>query len=333
MNHINAMLHHVMSEQKPEVSKCAANFTVGLARAMTYYEHGRLWQNFFTLLGCNVKVSPETNQRILDKGVAHCSNETCLPVKVMSGHVLELADKCDAVFVPRYMSTARHELCCPKLCGLPDMIRLNLRDKVEIMEITVDADKGDGKTRETLAKVAKRLCVTQEVAQDAFDRAVKNKLNADVKVRLSADMEVGTLTEERTVAVLGHPYMIYDRFLSMNLIGKLRAADLNVVTPDAFQHSARIENAYPFFDEKNFYGIGSDNLGCAYACAKRAEVAGIIYLTPFSCGIDSLVTEFISRHLKGVREVPLMVLTVDEHTGEAGFDTRLEAFLDMLSYR
>lgn len=330
---MNGMIHYLLKEQKQGADKCADNFTVGLARAMTYYEHGRLWQNFFTMLGCPVQVSPETNRRILDRGVAQCSNETCLPVKVMAGHVLELADKCDAVFIPRYMSTARHELCCPKLCGLPDMIRLNLRNKVEIMEVTVDADKGDEKTRETLADVAERVGATQKAVRDAFDRAVKNKLNADVKLRLAADMEVGTLTDRKTVAVLGHPYMIYDRFLSMNLIGKLRAAGVNVVTPDVFDHDTRNENAYPYFAQKNFYGIGSDNLGCAYACAKRPEVAGIIYLTPFACGIDSLVTEFISRHLKTGREVPFMVLTVDEHTGEAGFDTRIEAFMDMLSSR
>ena len=29
-------------------------------------------------------------------------------------------------------------------------------------------------------------------------------------------------------------------------------------------------------------------------------------------------------------EIPYMKLTIDEHTGEAGFDTRLEAFIDML---
>jgi len=328
---LDGMIHYVLMEQKPEVSRRAPNITVGLARAMTYYEHGRLWQNFFTQLGCAVCVSPETNKRILENGVAQCSNETCLPVKVMAGHVLELAGKCDTVFIPRYMSTARHELCCPKLCGLPDMIRLNLRNKVDITEVIVDADKGQEKTRKTLAQLAEKIGVSTKSAIEAYEKAVKNKLNADVKARLAADMEIGTLTDKKTVAVLGHPYMIYDRFLSMNLIGKLKAADINVVTPDVFSHHKRIENAYPYFSERNFYAIGSDNLGCAYACAKRPEVAGIIYLTPFACGIDSLVTEFISRHLKAGREVPLMVLSVDEHTGEAGFDTRIEAFLDMLA--
>lgn len=329
----NAVLRYLLKEKKADDEQPKVRRTIGIPRAMTYYEHGRLWQNFFTLLGCSVQLSPETNRRILDNGVALCSNETCLPVKVMAGHVYELADKCDVVFIPRYKSTERHEMCCPKLCGLPDMMKLNLRGKADIMEITIDVDKNDKKTDDTLGAVAERIGVSHNVAKEAFMTAVRNKLNADAKQRLAAEMEIGSLSDKKTVAVLGHPYMIYDPFLSMNLIGKLKTKGLNVVTPDTFDHETRNQNAYPYFAKRNFYAIGSDNLGCAFACARRPEVAGMIYLTPFACGVDSLTTEFISRHLKQERDVPFMVLTVDEHTGEAGFDTRLEAFLDMLEGR
>lgn len=329
---MNNIIHYMLKETPAERQPVNNKITVGLPRAMTYYEHGRLWKNFFTLLGCGVAISPETNKRILDMGVNHCSNETCLPVKVMAGHVLELADKCDVVFIPRYMSTAHHELCCPKLCGLPDMIKLNLKNKVDIMEITVDFDKGLEKSKNTLSEVAQRLSIDEETVGSAFKKAVENKINADVISRLMPDMEIGTLGTKKTIAVLGHPYMIYDRFLSMDLINKLKEANFNVVTPDVLDHKTRIGNAYPFEGaERNFYAIGSDNLGCAFTCVKRPEVEGIVYLTPFACGIDSLVIEFIERHLKKTQKVPLLKLTVDEHTGEAGFDTRIEAFLDMLA--
>ena len=41
------------------------------------------------------------------------------------------------------------------------------------------------------------------------------------------------------------------------------------------------------------------------------------------------MVERISRKVKEFKK-PLLNLTVDEHTGEAGFITRLEAFVDML---
>ena len=55
----------------------------------------------------------------------------------------------------------------------------------------------------------------------------------------------------------------------------------------------------------------------------------MITLTAFGCGPDSLMLERITRKAKEYA-MPLLNLTIDEHTGEAGFVTRLEAFVDML---
>ena len=59
------------------------------------------------------------------------------------------------------------------------------------------------------------------------------------------------------------------------------------------------------------------------------KIDGIITLTAFGCGPDSLMLEDIRRKAKNFNK-PLLNLTIDEHTGEAGFITRLEAFCDML---
>jgi predicted nucleotide-binding protein (sugar kinase/HSP70/actin superfamily) len=87
-------------------------------------------------------------------------------------------------------------------------------------------------------------------------------------------------------------------------------------------------NAEPFVD-KFFFNTGLENLGAAFTYMNLSGISGVIYLSPFACGVDSLTLEFIERKLfkKGI---PFLKLTVDEHTGEAGFDTRLEAFLDMI---
>lgn len=336
MNYLRWIPHYALKAEKEKTGMKTADsrpagITVGIPRALTYYEHGRLWRNFFTLLGCSVRVSPETNRRILDNGVKVCSSETCLPVKVMAGHVMELAQSCDTVFIPRYISTGIHAKCCPKLCGLPDMVRMNLKGMADITEIAVDADNGFIKSGLTLHGVSGKIGLPFEKVKPVFDRAVKNELTAGVRARLRADMEVGSLTGEKSIALLGHPYMLYDDFLSMNLEGKLKAAGYGVITPDSIDHCEKIRNARPFDGRRNFYDIGSDILGCAYICGKMKNVAGIIYLTPFACGVDSLTTEFILRDMRD--KIPTMVMTVDEHTGEAGFDTRLEAFLDMISRR
>lgn len=61
-------------------------------------------------------------------------------------------------------------------------------------------------------------------------------------------------------------------------------------------------------------------------------VDGVINIVAFACGPDSLVSELMMREAKE-RGFPFMQLVVDEHTAEAGFITRVEAFVDLVSKR
>jgi predicted nucleotide-binding protein (sugar kinase/HSP70/actin superfamily) len=60
---------------------------------------------------------------------------------------------------------------------------------------------------------------------------------------------------------------------------------------------------------------------------KKPEIDGIIYVACFACGPDSFIGEIIERKIENK---PYMLLVIDEHTGEGGLNTRLEAFCDML---
>ncbi|MCL5072843.1 MAG: acyl-CoA dehydratase activase-related protein, partial [Actinobacteria bacterium] len=83
--------------------------TIGLPKGLFYYQHNVLWESFFKNIGCNVVVSEDTNMEIMDYGIKHCSNETCLPVKVFHGHAYSLKDKADYIFIPRYTSLDKNE--------------------------------------------------------------------------------------------------------------------------------------------------------------------------------------------------------------------------------
>jgi predicted nucleotide-binding protein (sugar kinase/HSP70/actin superfamily) len=123
--------------------------------------------------------------------------------------------------------------------------------------------------------------------------------------------------------------MIYDSYLSMTLIDKLIRKSITVYTPKDIDHETKRRNAYPF-QGKVFWDVGFELLGSAFTFAEDRNIKGLIYLTPFACGVDAFILEFIERRIKSHYNIPLLKLTIDEHTGEAGFDTRLEAFLDMV---
>ena len=69
--------------------------------------------------------------------------------------------------------------------------------------------------------------------------------------------------------------------------------------------------------------------GAAGYFLRTPDIEGVMTITAFGCGPDSLMIEDIKRKSKNFNK-PLLNLTIDEHTGEAGFVTRLEAFCDML---
>lgn len=320
---VNAVIHEKVNYKSKTIP------TIGLPKGLFYFEHSVLWESFFKYLGCNVIVSGDTNKEILDYGVKHCSNETCLPIKVFHGHVYSLKDKADYIFIPRYTSLDKNEYTCPKFCGLPDMALINLKKQINILEVKIHVDMYPQQTVESLRTIAETLSINHADVMDA----IKEAYNAFIESREQAikltQISMDKSSNKTSIAILGHPYMIYDSYLNMMLVDKLSKRNINVYTPRSIDYETKRKNAYPF-QGKIFWDIGFELLGSAFTFAEKNDIKGIIYLTPFACGVDAFILEFIERRFKSHYTVPLLKLTIDEHTGEAGFDTRLEAFLDMV---
>ena len=131
------------------------------------------------------------------------------------------------------------------------------------------------------------------------------------------------------VALVGHPYNIYDNFINMNLVSKLSKLGVSVETMEFTQDfliNLEINNLY----KRPFWTFARENYGFAVNAAKEKRVDGIIYISSFNCGTDSIIIELIKDK---IGSFPFLTLKVDEHTGDAGIDTRIEAFTDMLDRR
>ncbi len=313
------------------IKKEDTGLVIGIPKALFYFQHNLLWESFFKNLGCRVILSEDTNIEIMNNGIKLCGNENCLPIKIFHGHVHYLADKADIIFIPRYMSLNKNEYTCPQFCGIPDIAPLNIGKDIRVIEVRLHLDKAVNITVDSLKDIAFHLNIDIKEVATAFIKALDTH-NASIKkdekaIHGSSSSEEGY---SHNIVVLGHPYMIYDRYLSMNLIKKLNDRKIRVLTSKNLDYNTKRENAFPFQD-KVFWEIGLDNLGSCFAYTKNKSISGMIYLTPFACGLDSLIIEFIERRIKKESTMPFLKLTVDEHSGEAGFDTRLEAFLDMIS--
>jgi len=85
--------------------------------------------------------------------------------------------------------------------------------------------------------------------------------------------------------------------------------------------------AFPYL--RHFVGgHGQETVGSAVNYA-RAGYDGLVQVFPFTC-MPEIVAESILPGVSGDFNIPVLTLIMDEHTGEAGLVTRLEAFVDLL---
>lgn len=294
---------------------------IGFPKGLLYCDYSPFFSTFFTELGCSVVSSPDTNKTILDLGVKHCIDEACLPIKIFHGHVAYLKDQCDYIFIPRFMSISTNESICPKFCGLPEMIENNIKDLPKIISYPIYMDN-EKNFMKFIKKCGHHFTMNSFKIQKAYLKA-KNAQEDFISKKTTHKIH------NIKVALAGHPYNLYDSYINLNLIKKLDKLNISVLTEKNIDESL-INKQMTHLFKKPFWTFARKSYGFSTFCAKNHLVDGIIYVSSFACGIDSVVLELIKKE---VESFPILLLKIDEQTGEAGFNTRLEAFSDMLERR
>jgi len=290
---------------------------VGIPRGLLYDQYHPFFTRFFTELGAELAVSPPTNRAILDAGIQCCVDEACLPVKVFHGHVSCLKAQCDLLFIPRIMRLYRGEYICPKFCGLPEMVLNSIYGLPETITEPFYADSMAGLRKWALRAGAR-------ITRDR--RRIKAALEAAIAEQLRFKTGYDDQGYPIRVALAGHPYNLYDTFINMNVRKKLNQLGIGVVTEESADEEEMAPEVAALF-KKPFWTFARKTYGFIAASVARGRVQGVVYISSFACGIDSVILELVRDR---IGDFPMLVLKIDEHTGEAGVDTRIEAFADML---
>lgn len=140
---------------------------IGIPKALMFYRYFPFWQTFFETLGWRVVVSDGV--RVKEKIVYF--EDSCLPMKLLVTHAIQLKDKVDHLFIPRLVSVHRHYIMCPKFRGAPDIVRLATEGNVSIMDETVDLRKGGVSLYRCFRKIGERLGASKIESKVAFREA------------------------------------------------------------------------------------------------------------------------------------------------------------------
>ena len=130
------------------------------------------------------------------------------------------------------------------------------------------------------------------------------------------------------IALVGHEYLIHDPFISHNLPRKLTRLGANAILMSQGP-AAVIERELSRCPEIS-WSYEKELLGAASHFLGRSDIHGVMLVMGFACGPDSIIGEIINREVRRTDSPPLTTLVLDEHTGETGVATRVEAFVDLI---
>lgn len=316
---------------------------VGIPRTLAYYLYFPMWKTFFEVLGVDVVLSSKTTREIIDEGVKETVNDACVPIKLFHGHVKDLKDKVDTIFVPRLVSMNGEHIYCPKFLGLPDMIRSSMDDLPPIIDTRIDMRKGKREIVKIAWGLGKKFTNNPVQIYQALKKALKSQRDFDESLAEGHTakealflMENTTLPEKEEgdlkIALLGYPYILYDPYITVDLLYRMKKMGINILTAEMVCPRDLALQSHKLMKDL-FWTFSSQVTRAAYHYFEKGEIHGMIHLTAFGCGPDFIVDKLMELEGKKFPHIPFMTLTVDEHTGEAGLMTRVEAFVDMIRLR
>ncbi len=288
-----------------------------MPRALLYYRYGRFWECFLAELGAEVVLSRKTDEEILARGLAAVSSEVCLPIKIAAGHLLELADSVDAIFFPRMNWLGDKLFACPKMIGIVDVAAMLVGNRVKLIAPIINGNF-----------MSAHLKAGFEFTRDPFrvSQAWKKAKSELKNTSIRSDHAQGV--RDSTVGVIGHFYNLGDDFIGRTIITTFRRCGYDIITKEEIPDDILSrDNGFA----KNIRWIYERELYNAFEYLLN-QVAGFCVVVSMGCGPDSLVAEFM-REQAQKRSVPFLLLVIDEHTGEAGLVTRIEAFVELLKRR
>jgi len=295
---------------------------VGIPRAFLYYRHYILWKNFFERLNCHVVLSPESSKEILDIGTKYSIDESCLSSKMYLGHVVSLIDKCDYILIPRIENYGKKEKVCVKFNALYDIVK-NIFPELNIL--TYNIQKTKLKT-EFLGFVKMGLKINKNIFKIIISYII-------AKIKEIKQEKIDNITQDRKlnnskikVLIVSHPYNIYDKYLSSNIINYLNENDIQIIYADKLSKKVSIEYSKDL-STTLYWTYSKEIIGSVNYYKEIYD--GIIFLTTFPCGVDSLVNELVLRKITK----PTLNIILDSSNSEIGLETRLESFIDILKER
>lgn len=297
------------------------NIKIGIPRSLYFYYYGNLLKNFFENLGCEVVISPKTNKEIIESGVKYSYSEMCMSLKNFIGHVFYLKDKVDYIVIPRIDNYGINDQTCTNFLAIYDIIN-NMFD-INILNYNIDYQKHEDEIKGFI-KMGVDLKFNYTDIINAYNKAKIEDMN--LKDRLIRENNYKLSSSNLKILVVSHPYNTYDEYIGRPIIKVLEDNDITVIYSDLF-NTNKTNKLSKKLSKNLYFKFNKENIGSIELV--KDKIDGIIFLSTFPCGPDSLVNELVLRKIK----IPSINIIIDDLDSLTGIETRIESFIDIIKER
>ncbi len=302
------------------------DFVVGISRCFSIYTLWPLYSWFFHTLGVETFISEE----ISHEGTARVESSYCFPAEIAHGAVQDILNrKIDYIFLPHFRDMESYEKIapanfCPITQSLPYYIKKafpEIPDEKYLAPV-VSFMYGIERASEPFIAMAETLGFPDHEAKTAFNIAYEKQMECFARF---TELGKQALDEARqakrpVIAILGRPYNSFTADANMGIPRKYTSRGYSVIPFDIlpFEDQSIYPNMYWYYGQQDMK---------AGTLLKNEDNIFVTYISNFSCAPDSFMLHYL-KWIMGTK--PFLILELDSHTADAGVDTRIEAFLDII---
>jgi len=309
---------------------------IGFNRSFLVNTYYPLYARFFSQIGY-APVMADKPSRI---GIEQRNAAFCYPAELAHGffhNLIEMQSPPDYIFLPHFKSIPlgngnRSSQVCPLVQGetfyLQSTFRQRLRELkkrgIHILAPLLDLNQGIEKARKPLLQTAQRMDVHLKEANQAFRMAVDCQQRRMEEMKHLGNQALAELEKDPNrigVVIFSRPYNGLVDEAHMGIPAKFASRGVMVIPLDflPFEREEAKRHMY--------WGMGEMIMKTARLVKRHPQLFGT-FITNFSCGPDSFIVGYF-RSIMGQK--PSLTLELDSHTADAGLDTRIDAFLDIVA--
>lgn len=307
------------------------NTVVGIPAGLQIFEELPLWKRFFKELGIKT-ISTEGFKDVISMGKEVVEAEFCAPMTAFHGHVRYAAEHSDIVFLPIHLESMKDDKKPSRLrkycyyTQFSSTVTSSIKvhgEKIKSMRPVINHKGSMLKIKYELFKAIKEnfpgIFSFRDISR-AYDSGMEYHTAIKKKMKgLYAEPEEGTMK----VLITGRPYTVLSEAMNKGIPGIFASLGVEAVYHDSLPQATDVSDDVDKILDLFHWAYPAAILEAADYCA-HTDGLYPVFVTSFKCSPDSFALEYFKRIMDN-HEKPYLILQVDEHDSNVGYETRIEA--------